>query len=75
MPFSVELGPQSYKFVSKLDNQIKERIKNNMLPPSEIVFHIILRKTEFFKLESDSQLEIPSTSQDFFLLQKATLRL
>ena len=42
MPFSVELGPQPSKFISKLDNQIKERIRNKLLKlqidpfPSEV---------------------------------------
>jgi len=31
MPFSVELGPQPDKFIGKLDNQNKERIKNRLL--------------------------------------------
>ena len=51
MPFSIQLGPQPYKFISKLDNQIKERIKNKLLKLQEYPFPSEVERVEDHKGE------------------------
>ena len=51
MSFSIELGPQPSKFVSKLDNQTKERIKNKLLKLQEDHFPSEVERVEDYKGE------------------------
>ena len=51
MPFSVELGPQASKFVSKLDNPTKERIKNKLLKLQQDPFPSEVERVEDHKGE------------------------
>lgn len=51
MSFSIQLGPQPDKFVKKLDNQIKERIKGKLLKLQEDPFPSEVERVEGYKDE------------------------
>ena len=51
MSFSIELGPQPDKFIDKLDNQTKERIKNKLLKLQEDPFPSEVERVESYKGE------------------------
>ena len=51
MPFSILLGPQADKFVKKLDNQTKERIKGKLLKLQEDPFLSEVERVEGYKGE------------------------
>lgn len=51
MSFSILLGPQPDKFVKKLDNQTKERIKGKLLKLQEDPFPSEVERVEGYKDE------------------------
>ena len=51
MPFSIQLGPQPDKFIKKLDNQTKERIRNKLLKLQEDPFPPEVERVEGYKGE------------------------
>ena len=58
MPFSIQLGPQPDKFIKKLDNQTKERIKNKLLRLSEDPFPSEVERVEGHKGEKVFRVRI-----------------
>lgn len=58
MPFSIQLGPQPDKFIKKLDNQTKERIKNKLLRLSEDPFPSEVERVEGYKGEKVFRVRI-----------------
>ncbi|MBI2541585.1 type II toxin-antitoxin system RelE/ParE family toxin [Candidatus Woesearchaeota archaeon] len=51
MAFSVQLGPQPDKFIGKLDNQTRERIRNRLLKLQEDPFPSEVERVEGYKDE------------------------
>ena len=51
MPFSILLGPQPDKFIKKLDNQTKDRIKGKLLKLQEDPFPSEVERMEGYKGE------------------------
>ena len=51
MPFFILLGPQPDKFIKKLDNQTKERIKGKLLKLQEDPFPSEVERMEGYKGE------------------------
>ena len=51
MPFSILLGPQPTKFVKKLDDETKERIKGKLLKLQDDPFPSEVERVEGYKGE------------------------
>jgi len=58
MSFSVELGPQPDKFIGKLDNQNKERIKNRLLKLQEDPFPHEVERVEGYRGEKVFRIRV-----------------
>mgnify|MGYP001577647671 CR=1 FL=1 len=58
MPFSILLGPQPDKFIEKLDNQTKERIKGKLLKLQEDPFPSEVERIEGHKGEKIFQVRV-----------------
>jgi len=51
MDFSIQLGPQPDKFIGKLDNQTRERIRNRLLKLQADPFPTEVERVEGYKGE------------------------
>lgn len=58
MSFSVLLGPQPDKFIKKLDNQAKERIKEKLLKLQEYPFPSEVERVEGYKGEKTFRVRV-----------------
>ena len=51
MAFSISFGPQADKFIAKLDNQTKERIRDKIEKLQEVPFPTEVERVESYKKE------------------------